>query len=145
MIAGITVLPVRSTRRAPAGALTAVRGPTCVILPPSTTNAAFSMGARPSPTIRRAPSNTVAPVDDCVCPVTGAEWARRSTPITTGPATTATRREAIFRCCIDVSSAILERRWPLGSLHAGEVYRHPRAMTVARGYEQERPVTAEIW
>src|ERR1700735_385788 len=57
---GMTVLPVRSTRTAPAGALTAPRTPTAVIRPFSTTNAPFSMGALASPMISRAPSYRTA-------------------------------------------------------------------------------------
>ena len=45
MIVGMTVLPARLTRVAPAGAFTSAARPTCVIRPPSTTIAAFSIGA----------------------------------------------------------------------------------------------------
>ena len=42
-IAGITVLPARLTRVAPAGALTLDAGPTCVMRSPVTTTLAFSI------------------------------------------------------------------------------------------------------
>ena len=57
--AGITVLPVRSTRAAPAGACTSPLRPTRVNRAFSTRNAEFSIGAPPSPAISRAPSNSV--------------------------------------------------------------------------------------
>ena len=60
---GMTVLPVRSTRVAPAGACTSPRRPTCVNWLCSTMNAEFSMGALPSPVISRAPSKTVTAGD----------------------------------------------------------------------------------
>src|SRR5262245_3889930 len=66
MIAGMTVLPARLTRVAPAGGRTLAALPTCVKRPPLTMNEAFSSGARPSPVTRRAPSNTVA-ADAGVC------------------------------------------------------------------------------
>ena len=62
MIAGITVLPARFTRVAPAGTRTSAALPTCTKRAPLTTNEAFSIGARPSPTMTRAPSKTVTPV-----------------------------------------------------------------------------------
>ena len=55
MIIGITVLPVRLTRLAPAGTLTSLALPAWVILAPSTTIVPFSI-TRPSPTMIRAPS-----------------------------------------------------------------------------------------
>ena len=61
MIAGITVLPARLTRVAPAGTFTLAAVPTCTKRPPVTTKEAFSIGARVSPTITRAPSKTVVP------------------------------------------------------------------------------------
>src|SRR5262249_31080710 len=54
----MTVLPVRSTRVAPAGTNTSARRPAAMKRVPSTTNAAFSM-TLPSPVISRAPSYTV--------------------------------------------------------------------------------------
>ena len=60
MMAGMTVVPVRSTRFAPAGASSSAAGPSWTNRPPSTTKAAFSMGGLPSPTISPAPSNTTA-------------------------------------------------------------------------------------
>src|SRR3954470_5970604 len=62
MIAGITVLPARLTCVAPAGARTSAALPTCTNRAPLTRNEAFSIGARASPTMTRAPSNTVTPV-----------------------------------------------------------------------------------
>src|SRR5262249_32046584 len=59
MIIGITVLPARLIRFAPAGAFTAPARLTCVKRFPLTMNVAFSIGARPSPMMTRAPSNTV--------------------------------------------------------------------------------------
>ena len=44
---GITVLPVRLTRVAPAGAFTSAARPTCAILPAFTTMVALSIGAPP--------------------------------------------------------------------------------------------------
>ena len=70
MIAGITVLPARSTRLAPAGACTSPALPTCVSLLPSTTNVALSMVC-PSPTMSRAPSNTVAVDAGCLAACSG--------------------------------------------------------------------------
>src|SRR5713101_1402400 len=69
-IAGMTVLPVRSTRAAPAGTFTCPRLPTCVKRLFATMKAEFSMGAAPSPTMSRAPSNTVTavPCGACVAP-----------------------------------------------------------------------------
>src|SRR5712671_562542 len=57
--AGITVLPERSTRRAPAGTVTSPRRPTATNLLFSITKAEFSIGVLPSPVISRAPSKTV--------------------------------------------------------------------------------------
>ncbi len=62
--AGITVLPARSTRVPPGGSGTAPVRPTTAIRPASTTNAAPSIGAVPSPTINRAPSNSVGDNDE---------------------------------------------------------------------------------
>src|SRR5688500_8859455 len=59
MSAGMTVLPVRSTRVAPGGTFASPSTPTQANRPPSTMNAAFSIAGRPSPTMRRAPENTV--------------------------------------------------------------------------------------
>src|SRR4029453_11767251 len=56
---GITVLPARFTRVAPAGTRTSLARPTAVKRLPVTTKVAFSIGARPSPTMTRAPSKTV--------------------------------------------------------------------------------------
>src|SRR6188474_716789 len=58
-IAGITVLPVRFTRRAPAGTDTSAALPACTNRSPSTMKTAFSTAWEPSPTRSRAPSNTV--------------------------------------------------------------------------------------
>ncbi len=58
MIIGITVLPARFTRVAPAGTRTSAAAPAWAIFAPSTTNVAFSI-TRPSPTISRAPSYAV--------------------------------------------------------------------------------------
>src|SRR5262245_47336783 len=66
MIAGMTVLPERLTRIAPAGTRTLAALPTCVMRAPLTMNDAFSSGARPSPVMMRPPSNTVT-VDAGVC------------------------------------------------------------------------------
>jgi hypothetical protein len=55
-IAGITVLPARLTRAAPAGAWIWPARPTCVKRPLLTTKAAPSIGAAAVPMIRRAPS-----------------------------------------------------------------------------------------
>ena len=57
MIVGITVLPARLTRVAPAG--TCTPAPACTILAPSTTSVAVLDRALPSPTISRAPSYAV--------------------------------------------------------------------------------------
>ena len=79
MIAGITVLPARSTRVAPAGAVTLA--PACTILPPSTISVPFST-TLPSPTISRAPSYAV----------TAGAWAGVTMPASKpGTATTAAR------------------------------------------------------
>src|SRR3954463_5768971 len=67
--AGITVLPERSTRRAPAGTVTSPRLPTAVNLLFSTTKAEFSIGVPPSPVMSRAPSKTVIAVWLWTCPV----------------------------------------------------------------------------
>ena len=55
---GITVLPARLTRAAPAGTRTSAAAPAWAIFAPSTTTVAFSI-TRPSPTISRAPSYAV--------------------------------------------------------------------------------------
>src|SRR4030095_4717664 len=55
----MTVLPVRSTRRAPGGVAIWPRRPTRENRFPSTMKAEFSLGAVPSPVINRAPSNMV--------------------------------------------------------------------------------------
>src|SRR5262245_61090222 len=62
MMAGITVLPARLTRVAPAGTRTSAARPTSPKRAPLTTNEAFSIGGRESPRMIRAPSNTVTPV-----------------------------------------------------------------------------------
>src|ERR1700687_4415196 len=54
-IAGMTVLPVRSTRVVPVGAVTAPLLPTAVMRPFWTTKAPLSIGALASPMTRRAP------------------------------------------------------------------------------------------
>src|SRR5687767_7694207 len=56
---GMTVLPARSTTVAP-GAVTPPFVPIAVIVPSSTTNAPFSIGAASVPKIRRAPSYSTA-------------------------------------------------------------------------------------
>src|SRR4051812_3240136 len=56
---GITVLPARLTRVAPDGTFTSAARPAATIRAPSTRSVAFSIGAAPSPTMRRAPSNAV--------------------------------------------------------------------------------------
>src|SRR4051812_24179218 len=63
MIAGITVLPPRSMRLAPAGAVTSPLRPMAAIAPRSTRMAPFSMGALPSPGMIRAPSKSVVCAD----------------------------------------------------------------------------------
>ncbi len=62
---GITVLPARLTRVAPAGTVTLPLGPTWAIRPPVTTMVALSIGALPSPTMTRAPSKAVVPAGAC--------------------------------------------------------------------------------
>ena len=62
-IIGITVLPARLTRVAPAGTRTSAAAPAWAIFVPSTTNVAFSI-TRPSPTISRAPSYAVTERSD---------------------------------------------------------------------------------
>jgi hypothetical protein len=59
--AGMTVFPVKLTRVAPAGTVTCPRLPTWVMRLLLTTNAASSIGSRPSPRMSLAPSNTAAP------------------------------------------------------------------------------------
>ena len=56
----MTVLPVRSTRIAPAGGTSSPFFPTRVKVPFSTRNAESGIGALPSPTISCAPSNKTA-------------------------------------------------------------------------------------
>ena len=58
--AGMTVLPARFTRVAPAGAVTCPARPTAVMRPLLTTMAALSTAGPPVPSTRRAPSKTVA-------------------------------------------------------------------------------------
>src|SRR4030095_9937235 len=70
---GMTVLPARLTRFAPAGAFTSAARPTCVILPALTTMVALSI-TRPSPTITRAPSKTVT---EGVCASSAADSAEK--------------------------------------------------------------------
>src|SRR5262245_36482260 len=64
-MAGITVLPARSIRVAPAGAAISPLRPMRVMVPRSARMALFSSTALPSPVIRRAPSNSM------VCAVAG--------------------------------------------------------------------------
>src|SRR5712691_3969423 len=66
-IPGITVLPARFTRVAPAGTRTSAARPTAVKRLPVTMNVAFSIGARPSPTMTRAPSKAITPVVAGAC------------------------------------------------------------------------------
>src|SRR5215813_11890867 len=67
-LAGMTVLPVRLTRRAPGGTAIWPRRPTREKRFPSTMNAEFSIEALPSPVIKRAPSNIVTDeVPACPC------------------------------------------------------------------------------
>src|SRR5258708_2282980 len=77
MMSGITVLPARLTCRAPAGTFALAAGPTLTMRAPLMTIVPFSIGALPSPTMIRAPSNAVT-------------WAR------TGEATLATTPTAII-------------------------------------------------
>src|SRR5579871_608589 len=65
-LAGITVLPVRSTRLAPGGTASSPFRPTAVNCVSATTNAEFSM-VLPSPAMSLAPSKTVT-VPGGVCP-----------------------------------------------------------------------------
>src|SRR5258705_9199082 len=62
---GMTVLPARLTRVAPAGTRTSAARPTAVKRLPVTMNVAFSIGARPSPTMTRAPSKAMTPAGAC--------------------------------------------------------------------------------
>ena len=87
--AGITAFPVRSTVTAPAGISISPLRPTWLNRSPSTRKTASSMGGLPSPTIRRAPSNTVTvPV---AWPVSFSGWAEHA-PATINQPTTAIRR-----------------------------------------------------
>ena len=61
MMAGITVLPARFTRVAPAGTRTSAARPICTKRAPLTTNDAFSIGVRALPMMILAPSKTVTP------------------------------------------------------------------------------------
>src|SRR5215470_17938804 len=61
MSIGITVLPVTLTRVAPSGTRMPAAAPACTMRAPSTISVAFSIGALPSPTMSRAPSNAVTP------------------------------------------------------------------------------------
>src|SRR4029453_9352649 len=86
---GITVLPARLTRVAPSGTRTLAAGPACTIRAPSTTKVAVSIGALPSPTIMRAPSNAVTPA----CARAGeAEPARKPRTTVAAKAAIITRR-----------------------------------------------------
>src|SRR5262245_56766021 len=92
MIIGITVLPARLTRVAPAGTRMSAAGPTCAILAPSTTSVAFSI-TRPSPTINRAPSYAVT------------DWADAgNAKATSKPRATTTVTAATFTRCMETSS-----------------------------------------
>src|SRR5437867_2780580 len=64
MRVGMIVLPVRSTREAARGALTAPLTPTFVITPFSTSMAPLVKGWLPSPGMSRAPSYNTAAFDD---------------------------------------------------------------------------------
>ena len=86
---GITVLPARLTRVAPGGTFTSAARPAATIRAPSTRSIAFSIGAPPSPTMRRAPSNAVTPV----CARAGrAKAARKPRANVAAKAATFTRR-----------------------------------------------------
>src|ERR1044071_2670108 len=65
MSVGITVLPARFTRVAFAGTRTSAARPTAVIRFPVTTMVAFSIGARPVPSITPAPSKTLTVFGAC--------------------------------------------------------------------------------
>src|SRR5687767_838828 len=54
---GMTVLPLRATRSAPAGTLTLVAGPAATMRPSRTTIVALATGARSLPSIRVNPVN----------------------------------------------------------------------------------------
>src|SRR5688572_7454846 len=68
----MTVLPLRSTNAAPTGGVTSPFLPTRVILSLSMRNAESSIGALPSPVIRRAPSKNVALLAAARCSAVGA-------------------------------------------------------------------------
>src|SRR5262249_26778713 len=58
---GTMVLPARFTVVAPAGSFIVLDGPTAATRPFATTSIACSIGARPVPSISRAPLKTTAP------------------------------------------------------------------------------------
>src|SRR3989442_673155 len=84
--AGITVLPVKSTRLAPAGGRISPLRPTRVNRLFWTRNAAFSIGGPPSPEMRRAPSKRVAVRNDVGGRCAAEGW--NHAPTTTRHATT---------------------------------------------------------
>src|SRR5215471_213954 len=73
MIAGMTVLPSRSSRAPPAGRAISPLRPMRVIAPRSTNSAALSMAGLPSPGMMRSPSSSM----DCADAVCAANNARR--------------------------------------------------------------------
>src|SRR6185436_10308003 len=109
---GITVLPARLTRAAPAGTRTSAAVPTWAIFAPSTTTVAFSI-TRPSPTITRAPSYTVTLWADAGI----ASPARTPTIATATSATAFIRRMDASRCLARVGSA----RSPRHPAHVGNM------------------------
>src|SRR5262245_31426617 len=92
MSIGITVLPARLTRAAPAGTRTSAAPPAWMILVPSRTSVAFSIGARPSPTMSRAPSNAVTPLAGACAWAGRAKPARMPKAAVAATVTTFTRR-----------------------------------------------------
>src|ERR1051325_7338649 len=71
---------------------------------PSTMNVAFSRGALPSPTMSRAPSNTLMP--DAVCAPT--QTALETTSRMRRPTERTTRHDCVVTRCIEASSTRFE-------------------------------------
>ena len=99
-MAGITVMPVRSTRVAPAGTSTSAAAPTARNWPLSTANVAFSMTS-PLPTMSRAPSYTVTVSgSSAACSGAGPEQADIANRVSSSPAATPGECHSFFSRCI---------------------------------------------
>src|SRR5262245_4729765 len=128
MSVGITVLPARFTRVAPAGTRTSPVRPTAVKRLPVTTKVAFSIGARPSPTMTRAPSKTVT----LFC-----------ASVVSGSAAIAARTRSFARCMAPSSEGTLAQAANQGN-PASENIRNQRHDAVRAPVDDQQIVSREV-